>query len=115
MACPQIVVLLSTLKCVSLLFCQKSGTKVQQKNDICKRKAGKIHSVAIFTHFLNWDQHKSLIKVLQKSYLGLTGFWQAFSAVDVEKLTEFVKNAKNIKISLRMCVKCSTFAADFAK
>jgi hypothetical protein len=47
--------------------------------------------------------------------LGLTGFWQEFSAVDVEKLTKFVKNAKNIKICLRMCVKCSTFAADFAK
>ena len=49
-------------------FCKKSGAKVQQKNDICKRKAGKICSVAIFTHFLKWDPQKSLTKVLFKSY-----------------------------------------------
>ena len=47
---------------------KKSGAKVQQKNDICKRKAGKICSVAIFTHFLKWDLQKSLTKVLFKSY-----------------------------------------------
>ena len=47
---------------------KKSGAKVQQKNDICKRKAGKICSTAIFTHFLKWDPQKSLTKVLLKSY-----------------------------------------------
>ena len=69
----------------------------------------------ILRQFLHIFSNEISIKVLQKSYLGLTGFWQEFSAVDVEKLTKFVKNAKIIKISLRMCVKCSTFALDFVK